>query len=174
VAAVHHSQDIRIYESYVPNVVPVFLQKDYLNVLFASEYNFLKKNQGFWGRLKNPYVYCKVLDYLYPPLLEYPFANGFSPKEYLKGLWYYVPVKTYRDLRFKKNYTPSFSYGKWYFDFVKEHSVNVAPAIWEIYDKKRYMHALKNNKHQTNEGYWHKFSNPIYFDLVSKYNEGKL
>ncbi|MFW5803680.1 MAG: hypothetical protein ACOCWG_00445 [bacterium] len=174
VAKIHHAQDIRLYQSYVPEVVPVFLQKDYLETLFQSPYNFMTKKNNILSRLRNPEIYCKVLEYLYPPLLDYPLANGFTPGEYLKGLWYYVPVKMYRDYKNKKKYPPTFSYGQWYVDFVKEHAENISPEIWKIYDKDKYMHALYNNKHRTDEGYWHKFSNPIFFDLVEKYKKGEL
>lgn len=174
VGKIHHAQDIRLYKTYIPEVVPVFLQKEYLETLFNSPFHFLNKKPGIWGRLQNPYVHSKLIEYIYPPLLDYPLANGFSPKDYLRGLWYVVPKKAYSNFRHKKNYPPTFSYGQWYVDFVKEHAQNVNPEIWEVYDKKRYMHALENNHHETNEGYWHKFSNPIYFDLVEKYKNGKI
>lgn len=174
VAKIHHAQDIRLYQSYVPNVVPVYLQNKYLETLFSSPFNFLSRGNNLLARLKNPEFYCKVIEEIYPPLMDFPFANGFTPREYLKGLWYYVPVKMYRDHKKKKKYPPTFSYNEWYVDFVREHSQNISLEIWDIYEKKRYMVALENNNHQTNEGYWHKFSNPIYFDLVNKYRKGLL
>jgi len=174
VAKIHHAQDIRLYKSYIPNVVPVYLQKNYLETLFASPYNFLSRKNNWFSQLKNPEFYCKVIEEIYPPLLDFPFVNGFTPKEYLKGLWYYVPVKMYRDYTNKTKYPPTFSYGQWYVDFVKEHAQNINSEIWEIYDKKRYMKALVENVHWKDEGYWHKFSNPIYFDLVEKHKSGKL
>lgn len=174
VAKIHHAQDIRLYQSYIPKVVPVYLQKDYLESLFESPYNFLSKGHNVINHLRNPKFYCKAIKAIYPPLLDLPFANGFTPHEYLKGLWYYIPIKVYRDYRQKKKYSHSFSYGNWYADFVKEHSQNITPEIWEIFNKERYMEALENNIHHSEEGYWHRFSNPIYFDLVNKYKEGKL
>jgi hypothetical protein len=174
VAKIHHAQDIRLYQSYVPKVIPVFLQKIYLETLFGSNYHFLAKKRGLFGRLQNPYIYCKILEYLYPKLLDYPLSNGFSPSEYLKGLWYYVPVKIYRDFKSKSRYPSNFSYGQWYVSFVKENSKNISPEIWEIYDDFKYFKALEENKHRTDEGYWHKFSNPIFFDLVKKYKSGKF
>lgn len=174
VAKIHHAQDIRLYKSYVSVVEPVFLSNEYLRSLFRSPYNMLKKNDGIMWRLKSPLFYCRLLECLFPALLDFPFANGFTPNEYLKGLWYYVPVKIYRDFKYKRSYPPTFSYGRWYVDFVKEHASNISPEIWEIYDKKRYMKALEENNHREDEGYWHKFSNPIYFDLVEKYKSGKL
>ena len=174
VGEIHHAQDIRLYKTYVPEVVPVFLQKEYLDTLFSSPFHFLNKKPGIWGRLQNPYVHSNLIEYIYPQLLDYPLANGFSPKDYLRGLWYVVPKKAFNNMKSKKKYSPTFSYGQWYVDFVKEHSQNISPEIWEFYDKQKYMYALENNRHQANEGYWHKFSNPIYFDLVEKFKSGKL
>ena len=173
VAKIHHAQDIRLYQNYVPKVVPVFLEEQYLELLFASPYNFLSKKNTLLNRVKYPEFYCRIIQKLYPPLLDFTFANGFSPKEYLRGFWRYLPYKLYRDTQ-KKKYPPTFSYGKWYVDFVKKHVQNMSPEIWEIYDKIRYMKALENNYHRSDEGYWHKFSNPIFFDLVRKYINVKI
>ncbi|MCK5607636.1 hypothetical protein KAR91_37475, partial [Candidatus Pacearchaeota archaeon] len=174
VAKIHHAQDIRIYNTYVPKVVPVYLEKSYLDILFGSPYNFLSRKKGMLGRLANPYVHCKLIEYLYPKLLDYPLSNGYKPREYLMGWWYYVPTKMLRDFRHKKKFPPTFSYGKWYIDFVKEHSQNISSDIWDIYDRKKYMNALEKSTHNIDEGYWHKFSNPILFDLVEKYKRGAL
>ncbi|MFI3265794.1 MAG: hypothetical protein R3Y15_01415 [Rikenellaceae bacterium] len=164
----HHAQDIRLYNHYVPKVVPVYLQREYLETLFSSEYNFISKDRAILSRLNNPKVYCKVIEYLYPKLLDYPLANRFTPREYMKGLYYYVPVKIYRSYIRKVSYPPTFTYGEWYLDFVREHSANISDYIWQFYDKDKYMRALREDIHQQSEGYWHKFSNPIYFDLVDK------
>lgn len=174
VAKIHHAQDIRLYKSYIPNVIPVYLQKDYLETLFASSYNFLSRKNKWESRLRNPEFYCRVIEEIYPPLLDMPFVNGYTPREYLKGLWYYVPVKMYRDYINKTKYPPTFSYGQWYIDFVQEHSRNISSEIWDIYDKGRYIKALEENDHREDEGYWHRFSNPVYFDLVEKNRQGKL
>lgn len=174
VAKIHHSQDLRIYQSFIPKVVPVFLQKRYLEVMFGSNYNFLAKGTGILGRLRNPHIYCRLLEIIFPKLLDYPLANGFTPGEYLKGLWYYVPVKLYRDFRTRDRHPATFSYGQWYVDFVREQSERISENIWEIFDRDRYMCALRANHHQSDEGYWHRFSNPIYFDLKEKIQSGGL
>jgi hypothetical protein len=168
IAKIHHAQDIRIYRTYVPDVVPVFLQQGYLERLFGSSYSFLSKPNGVMGRLSNPYVYCKIIEHIYPELLYYKLANGYTPRDYMKGLWYYVPAKLYHNYRHRKKHPSTFVYGQWYVDFVREHAENVSDEIWEIYDRERYMEGLYSNNHQTDEGYWHKYSNPIYFDLVNK------
>jgi len=174
VGKIHHAQDIRLYVTFVPSVVPVFLQKEYLQKLFSSEYHFLAKPKGILGRLANPYVHSKLIQLIYPKLLDYPLSGGYTPREYLKGLWYYIPVKSYRNFRQKTIFSSTFSYGDWYVDFVKEHAKNISSEIWDIYDKEKYMKALEKGNHGTDEGYWHRFSNPIYFDLIEKYKKGVL
>lgn len=172
VGKIHHTQDIRLCKTYVPEVVPVYLQKSYLDILFSSSYHFLAKKKGVMGRLANPYVHCKLIESLYPELLDHPLSNGYKPMEYVKGLWHYVPIKLYRKFKHKKQFAPTFSYGQWYVDFVKEHAANISPDIWKIYDRKKYMNALEKQNHKTDEGYWHKFSNPIFFDLLAKHQKG--
>jgi hypothetical protein len=174
VGKIHHTQDIRLYKTFVPVVVPVFLQEQYLEKLFSSEYSFLAKHGSIFGSITNPTVHCKLIQLIYPKLLDYPLSNGFTPAEYLKGLWYYIPVKTYWNFKQKSQFPSTFSYGSWYVDFVKEHSQNISPDIWTFYDKEKYMKALGRGNHGEDEGYWHKFSNPIYFDLVAKYEKGLL
>lgn len=174
VAKIHHMQDIRLFQSYIPKVIPIYLSKEYLEIIFDSRYNFLAKRKGILGRIQNPFVYCKIIETLCPRLLDYPLVNGFSPKDYLKGIWYYIPIKIYHTKLIKQKFLPTFSYGKWYFDFVKEHSQNINSEIWEVYDKNRYFKSLYNDKHLSDEGYWHKYSNPIFFDLVNKYKNGVL
>lgn len=174
VGKIHHAQDIRLYRSFIPNVIPVFLEKKYLETIFSSPYNCLSKQNNIMDRLFNPLVYCKMIEHLFPALLDYPLSNGYTPSEYMKGLWYYVPIKLYRDYKKKQLYPATFSYDNWYVDFVKENARNISSDIWNIYDKKRYMQTLEKTQHGTGEGYWHKFSNPIYFDLLEKYRKGIL
>lgn len=174
IAKLHHAQDIRIYKSYINNVITVFLEKSYLKILFRSRYNFLFKGAGLMTKLRNPFDYCKIIEYLQPELLDFQLSNGYTPAEYLKGLWYYIPVKLYRKKLFKNSYPSSFSYGKWYEEFIREHAHNIDPWIWDHYNRDEYFKSLKKNDHRTDEGYWHKFSNPVFFDLVNKYRTGKI
>ncbi|MBN1183886.1 MAG: hypothetical protein JXB49_16455 [Bacteroidales bacterium] len=174
VAKLHHSQDLRIFNSYIPNVIPVFLQEEYLVTLFRSSYNSINRNKKYFKSYNYPSVYCKILEQLYPGLLKYQLTNRYSPADYLKGLWYYLPLRVYRKVKSRKVYLPSFSYGKWFEDFIQEHSREIVPELWDIYDKEKYFNTLNQNSHKSDEGYWHKFSNPIFFDLVNKYKAGKI
>lgn len=174
VAPLHHFQDIRIFKTYIKDVIPVFLQKEYLEVLFSSKFHFLNASSGVLGKLKYPNIYSTILEYLYPKLLHYPLSNFYKPKEYLNGLWYYIPVKLCRKTINASKYPSTFSYESWFLDFIYEYSRNIDDHIWEIYDKAKYFHGLNKTNHNHTEGYWHKFSNPIFFDLLNKYKKGTL
>lgn len=168
VGKIHHAQDIRLFQSYVPKVVPVYLQKSYLETLFGSPYHLLNKKKGILGQLNNPFVHSKLIEQIYPKLLDYPLVNDYKPQEFLRGLWYYVPAKLIRGYLSRTKYSPTFSYGKWFVDYVKEHAQNISHDIWEIFNKEDYLKALYSHNHRKDEGYWHKFSNPIFFDLINK------
>ncbi len=167
---IHHYQDIRIYETFVPEVIPVYLQKEYLEVLFSSKYNILNERSS----VRDPDLYCKMLEYLFPELLNYPLSNNYNPSDYLKGMGYYLPVRFLNKYFRSKKYPSSFPYGSWYKEFLYEHAENIDDKIWDYYDKQYYFTALNNDYHETTEGYWHKFSNPLFFDLLTKSSKGDL
>ena len=168
IGKIHHYQDIRLYKLFVPNVVPVYLQKQYLEKLFSSNHHFLKKQNGFLGSLQNPKLYCELLKIIYPSLLNIPLSNGYSPSDYIKGLHYYLPIRVWRKYINKKPSFSSFKYGEWYKNYVKNNSNEMDPEIWNLYNKDAYFKSLNFNDYKTDEGYWHRFSNPIFFDLILK------
>jgi len=168
IGKIHHYQDIKLYHSFVPNVVPVYLQKSYLEMLFSSQHHFLRKQNGFLGNLQNPKLYCQLLKIIYPSLLHVPLSNGYSPSEYTKGLHYYLPIRIWRKYINKQPSFPSFTYGEWYRDFVNKKSSEIDEEIWSYFNKVDYFNCFNSKNHQKNEGYWHRFSNPIFFDLILK------
>ena len=168
IGKIHHYQDIRLYKLFVPNVVPVYLQKQYLEKLFSSNHHFLKKRNGLWGSLQNPKLYCELLKIIYPSLLNIPLSNGYSPSDYTKGLHYYLPLRVWRKYINKESSVSSFKYGVWYKNYEKNNSNDIDSEIWRFYNKDDYFNCFKLNNHRTDEGYWHRLSNPIFFDLILK------
>jgi len=168
VGKIHHYQDIRLYSKFVDTVVPVFLQPSYLEKLSLSKHHFMRKLDKKVSFLEHPKLYCQLIGSFYPALHEIELSNGYTPKDFLKGKINYV-VKRIWLKYFKKikNYS-SFSYTDWYIDFVKEKSSEISEEIWDIYDKESYFHHLNSTELRTNEGFWHKFTNPIFFDLINK------
>lgn len=164
----HHKQDIRIYSKFVKNVVPVYLDERFINRLMSSPHHFYRKKVGKLTSLSHPKLYCFMIERLFPKLLEFELSNGYKPKDYQKGLLYYAIKRSINKYVSKPHNPPSFSYEEWYVDFVSNNSALIENSIWEYYDKKAYFKALKHEEHLSNEGYWHKFSNPIFFNLRKK------
>ena len=105
---------------------------------------------------------------LEPRLLAISLSNGYKPSDFLKGKMFYLVKRVLvKYLKLNKNFA-SFKYDQWFIDFVKSEAKNISPEVWAIYDRTSYFMALEGENHQTTEGYWHKFSNPIFFDLLFK------
>ena len=164
----HHKQDIRIYSKFVKNVVPVYLDERFIMRLMSSPHHFYRKKVGKLSSLSHPKLYCFLIERLFPRLLEFELSNGYKPRDYQKGLLYYAIKRSINKYFLKQYNPPSFSYGEWYVDFVSKNSALIENSIWEHYDKKAYFKALKHEDHMSNEGYWHKYSNPIFFNLRKK------
>lgn len=168
VGKIHHNQDIRLYSKFVETVVPVYLQASYLEKLSLSKHHFMRKLGKKVSFLEHPKLYCQLISKFYPALLDIELSNGYAPKDFLKGKMNYVLKRIWQKYIKKIKNHSSFSYTDWYIDFVKEKSSEISDEIWTIYDKESYFQLLNITEPKTNEGFWHKFSNPIFFDLVNK------
>ncbi|MFM7667106.1 MAG: hypothetical protein ACKO7D_02845 [Bacteroidota bacterium] len=168
VANIHHQQDIEIFKTYVPNVVPVFMTNEFQNVLVKSPFHYSRRSKGKLAKLKHPELYYLLLKHFEPKLMEIPLTNGYKPSMYQKGILYYGFIRFYNKIFKKIKNHPSFKYDDWYVDYVKMKSHEISDEIWQIFDKENYFKALDESQHESNEGYWHKFSNPIFFDLLLK------
>lgn len=164
----HHMQDIRLYSKFVAKVIPVYLDKRFIEVLMKSPHHFMRKKRNRLNSLSHPKLYYSIIDRFCPELLKIELSNRYKPTDYAKGLVFYAMKRVINKYLVTKHTPPSFSYGAWYVKFIKDNAERVDERIWEIYDKKAYFHALNNATHESNEGYWHKFSNPIFFDLKNK------
>ena len=170
VANIHHRQDIEIFKTFVPEVVPVFMTNEFQELLIKTPFHFTRRSRSRISKLKHPELYCLLLNHFEPRLMETPLSNGFKPSVYQKGAIFYALIRLYNKTFNKiKNY-PSFKYDDWYFQFVKRKANEISDEVWENFDKENYFKSLEEGNHETNEGYWHKFSNPIFFDLLLKSN----
>ena len=168
VGKIHHNQDIRIFSKFVETVVPVYLQASYLEKLTLSKHHFMRKLDKKVSFLEHPKLYCQLISKFYPALLDVELSNGYAPIDFLKGNLNYITKRIWKKYVKKvKNY-PSFFYDEWFVEFIQEKSKEISNEIWTIYDKESYFHQLNTAELKTNEGFWHKFSNPIFFDLMNK------
>lgn len=168
IGKIHHNQDIRIYTKFVEKVVPVYMQSSYLEKLTLSQHHFMRKLNKKVSFLEHPKLYCQLISVFYPALLDIELSNGYAPKDFLKGNLNYITKRIWQKYIKKiKNY-PSFSYDEWFIELIKEKSQEISDEIWTIYDKELYFTQLNSIELKNNEGFWHKFSNPFYFDLINK------
>ncbi len=164
----HHQQDIRLFRTFFDRVVPVYLDERFIEVLMKSPHHFMRKTDAKLPFLSHPSLYCALLNRFCQPLMNIPLSNGYKPKDFSRGTIYYSAKRVWSKYLRKSTNPPSFSYGDWYVNFVKKNAALIHDDIWDIYDKENYFWALENKEHKSNEGYWHKFSNPIFFNLVLK------
>ena len=170
IANIHHRQDIEIFKTFVPKVVPVFMTSQLQEVLIKTRFHYMRRSKSKMSKLNHPELYCLLLKYFEPKLMDISLSNGYKPSDYQKGMLFYGCIRMYNKL-FKKNINyPSFKYDHWYIDFIKDKANEISDEVWEFYDKEKYFKCLKEGNHETNEGYWHKFSNPIFIDLLLKSN----
>jgi asparagine synthase (glutamine-hydrolysing) len=168
VANIHHAQDLQIYKSFVNEVVPIYMTQEFQTVLAQTPYHYTRKKGGNLNKLSDPALYCELLKQLEPKLLNIKLANGYKPSDFLNGKLFYLGKRVLiKYLKLNKN-SPSFKYDQWYIDYVRSKASDLSSEVWEVYHKEAYFDALANTDHNTTEGYWHKFSNPIFFDLLLK------
>lgn len=174
VASLHDTQDIQLYYQYYDYVICPFLDIDYLEMLFSSQYHLLNKNatsHKIKDRLSIPDFHVNVSHLINEKLSAFQYSNGFSPKEYLMGKYPYLLIRGLRR-HFKKKYPPNFPYDEWFINFIHDNLNDFSDEIQSTFEIEALQKALES-EHKTVEGYWHKFSNIIMYDLILKNTKGK-
>ena len=172
----HHSQDIFLSATYWRYPYPVFLDTEFLEMLFRSRYNFLdtanRKPDPF--RKYNLYsLNMRIQHLLCPELDDIPFGKkgSYSTREYLRGPAYWYAVRGYRYLADSSKYPPSFAYGKSYREFLNEGLDKTRASksvIKDIYDIDRALIKLRQIPGLTSEKFFHRYSNIIMFHILEQ------
>lgn len=166
-AAIHHAQDLNLYGKYVQYVVPIFLDIDYLELLFSTQKTLVDKTNSLVNRFQNARLYCEIIKCNSSNLTYIPFSNNYSPQEYLNSpLW--VLKKKFRDRRNRG--TSNFVYGEWFLKFLHENEIS--KEIKDVFDIERAHKYIKENAIFKQEGNWHKYSNLYLHSMnIKKYEE---
>ncbi|GJQ64319.1 MAG: hypothetical protein SCALA702_33720 [Melioribacteraceae bacterium] len=165
VASLHDYQDLTIYQNKLPYVISIFLDIDYLEMLFSSQHSLFNKDNLAGNQLKRlniPEVHCNLIDRIYKPLSKIKFVNGFSPREFLTNKYYYLFLRAVRK-KFGKKYPPNFPYGEWYHSFIAENFNKLDSSLEDVIDVNRAKDQFVAGNHKTVEGYWHKFTNIVMY-----------
>ena len=172
VGQIHCYQDINLFSGSFNYVVAPFMDIDFLYLLFSSTYSLFDNHQTSDNplkKMKGGDLQCSIIKYLYPSLAEIDFANRYSPNDLLGNQYAYLAKRLIKGI-FATKRPANFPYDSWFVDFVKEHAVNIHPALENIIDQKKMINRLSNDQHKSTEGYWHKYTNIIMFSmLLNKY-----
>lgn len=171
-ASLHHAQNNIQYENYFKNIFTPYLDIDYLEVLFQSDYIFLHKKKfstKFQRRLENHRFAADLQYILNADLAKMPYNSGFVPKEY-KLNRYYAALKA----RIRKrlwNYEANFPLGDWMNQFVNENLKNLQSEkniINDIFDLDDLSLSLQKSKIIPTESFWLKYTTPIQMNYLLK------
>jgi hypothetical protein len=163
-AAMHHSQDIGLYNRYVSYVVPLFMDIDYLELLFSTRYSMLHRrntSSNQLDRLDIPEFNCALIRHLNPTLARIPLGSGHTPEDYLRSRLLYILKKGIRK-RLMPRRPANFPYGEWFRVFVERQLRAAAESdswVGELFDLEAALRAVREGPHGSQELYWHRFSN---------------
>ena len=120
----HHLQDIHLSKKYYDYVFPFFLDVDFIERIFNSNFNFTKVNNKSKNLFKRHSLYklnCEIQYQLSPELRNIPFAKkgNYTLLDYRKGPLFWSVKKVFNHLREKK-YPPNFNYDINYLSWIKE------------------------------------------------------
>lgn len=163
ISPIHDAQDPNIFMNFVDYVVCIFIDVDYWELLFDTKHNLLYRNhlsRNPLRRIKDPELSCKIINILYPELVNFMFSKNYSPQEYLNNKFYFLITKKYRD-SFWKKYPSSFELGEWMKEYSEKEYENLNEVFYKYFDVDKLKNNLKNNKHGRDENYWHKFTNML-------------
>ena len=175
---VHHIQDVNLFSHYVPYSIPIYLDLDYLELLFSSKFNFIFKNNDSRNPLTriNFYrFYAEMIRNLYPSLGSLPLAKQgyYTPDEYLSNKLVYIVKRLVRHFMTEKKYSPNFQLGQWMNDFVEQSIPAISESeISSLIDIESYKSSLRATTSQDNkEVYWQKFTDIIMADKILRHNK---
>lgn len=169
-AHLHDAQDINMYESVMKRVFTPFLDIDYLELLFSSQFSFDKKEKisnKYLKKINNPVYSAQFLKTTYPALTNYMYSGEHHPKDVLFNKYYAAVLKAIRK-RFKPTYPPNFPLSDWMIQFVQKNlplckDYNI---LNDSFDLDGLLNSLDKDTHIPAEAYWLKYTNPIMMRFI--------
>jgi hypothetical protein len=169
-AHLHDAQDVNLYGIAMDRVYTPFLDIDYLETLFASEYTFNNKEtiqNPVLRRIQNPVYGSRFIQTTYPPLLKFRYSGEHKPSEVCFNKYMAALLKGLRQ-KIKGTYPPNFPLGTWMAAFVRKNLplCKDYATICRVFDLDRLMNDLESEPHGLNEAYWLKYTNPIMMRFI--------
>jgi hypothetical protein len=175
IGSAHDMQDTNVFASKVPYVINPFMDIDFMEAFFPSQYSPMIKKEGFINnklRLNRSKFHLSITHKLAPEFSVVYYSKGgyYNISEYFGNKFVLVLKRFYR-YKFKKhNYAQNFPINNWMNEYCKEQLNLISPPISEIFDIKRLQNQLTDDENKpTLEGFWHKYTNPINIDINFTY-----
>jgi hypothetical protein len=171
-AHLHDAQDINLYcNALNGQVFTPFLNIDYLELIFSSQYTFDNKEKiknKYMKKVNYPVYASNFIKATYPPLLNFLYTGDHKPSEVLFNKYYAALIKMFRKRKTKGKYKPNFPLDKWMEEFVEKNlpMCYEYEALKTTFDLNGLMQELKTGNHKPKESYWLKFTNPIMMRFI--------
>lgn len=167
----HLYQDLNLYHAFHGTVILPFMDIDYLNYLFTTQYSMIYKNNSSknqFKRLNIPELHCNVINIIYPELTKFQLNNGYSPAEYLNNKYLYLIKRVYRKIT-KRKTEPNFYYGKWFAEYIENNWPDeLTDSLKDVFVLENAKKKLKEEQPGITERYWIKFSSIIMLNELLK------
>lgn len=169
-ARLHDAQDVNLYETVMDYVFTPFLDIDYLELIFSSNYTFNNKaiiKNKYLRRIENPFYASNFIKCVYPELLKYKYSGEHKPKEVIFNKYYAALIKIIRQ-KTKPTYPQNFPLNSWMLEFVNEElpkcmKYEILKNTFELDSLIKEVNLIRN---KTIESYWLKFTNPIMMKYI--------
>lgn len=172
IGCTHDIQDINLFMEHSKFVIAPYMDLDIMEALFSSSMSLFSNNKHTknpFKRLRGGELQCSLIKAFTPGLADIKFANQYTPNDFLGNRLFYVLKRIYLQ-SFKIISKPTFRYNGWFLPYVDEKLIEFDSLIDQYYDISRMIKDLRNSTHETHEGYWHKYTNPITLALYT-YNQ---
>ncbi|MCB2219447.1 MAG: hypothetical protein KQI35_03555 [Bacteroidetes bacterium] len=169
-AHLHDAQDVNLYNEILDYVFTPFLDIDYMETLFSSQFTFDQKEvvpNKILRRLENPLYASQFLQKTYKPLTKFRYSGEHIPSEVLFNKYYAGFMKVIRK-KIAPNYPANFPLSQWMETFVKRNLplCNNYRILRETYDIDGMIKDLNSVKLIPKESFWLKYTNPIMMRFI--------
>ncbi|UCH92178.1 MAG: hypothetical protein JSV88_18020 [Candidatus Aminicenantes bacterium] len=173
----HHAQDLNLFSNYKKYPVPIYLDFDFLELIFGSKFNFFyskSSHHNYINRINSHELYCHLIYQLFPRLASIPLAKigYYTPKELVEdNRSIFLGKRVVRRIFANQKYPVNFSLDEWMKIYVGNQLeiMQNSEIISNIINIKDLIKQFNNNNHRTYEKYWRKFTNPIFFSKLINY-----
>ncbi|MCP4219533.1 MAG: hypothetical protein GY765_33165 [bacterium] len=170
-AQLHHAQDLNLYGQFIKYPVPIFMDFDFLDLLYRSRLDFRYINTGSNVLLKGIIGHelnCRMISLLAPQLANIPFLKRghFSAREYLGNKWMLMAKRTMRHFM-GKGIAPNFPLGDWMKEYVEMFLAGEDSELVDgIYDVKKLRESYNSlEEYGKGEAFWQKYTMPAALAL---------